>query len=406
MNEINKTEVELLLEQQKKKLIKIEKEKILLIEGSGEINKFEELKKALYFDDTDNEIKNEIRKTTELSIITEQNINFSILSEEDLLVYCIKNNYTLVRLREYKGKIQEEMLSVLSSYLKDNDMRIQSEANIDCLYILCRFDDLKPNNKGIKRSKRYKKGILPKIILLHKLDDRNTSNIHYKIINEQGEKRPIRNFINSLYKTHTKTTNFSNNVILFSIIFFTILLINTIIMTCSDNLNGFYLSLFISSNPILYYILFTFTLILSCKTFIPVSFDFKYDVSVNSYNDMRYSRWDTISLSNKDRRDYLLFTIYDDFRREYIPNLIKYTIIKNQIFYWCSIFLFLFTFLGIMKLQQAYILDKYNVLVDRIEVIDVLSEDDVPPIIVSDVYKKTGLFTYKKTRVRVQEKIK
>jgi len=383
-----KSEIDKLTEKQASKYTKINNEKILLLGSSEQENKFYDLKKALRWDDYDKKIKEEDNKGLEIDLASKEN-NCKVLSEETILEYCIKNNYVLCNLDEYKGKISIEMLEVLNTYLKNNDMNIASEANLNSLYILCRFKDINNNNV----EKRYKGKILPKILLLHKIDKGNKyKNNNYRVIDEQGELKTISNFIRSLYTTFTKTTNFFRAFITFFIIKLLFILLGFIVIFNSNDL-GIFQNGILNKSSLTFLYFYIPLIVLIFKTIFPIMFGKGDEFNTfNIHNDKNYEK---LEYSSK----YLL--CYLQRRYMNVKKFIPIVKLKNQIFYWSLIILFILSFLFLNRIQKLIILDKYK----KIEILQ--KEEPIKPEkpkyytkkMYIDVYKQQTKLTYTKEQI-------
>lgn len=207
------TETESMLKAQKAEAIKVTKEKETLLLNAPKSSDYDDIKRNLGWNDTDVSIENQTRAVIEKEHVKKTLVSENILTNEAIYDYCIKNNYVLAKITEYKGQLSEELLKAIKDYRDSADIRLESEANLNNLYLLCPFSDVVANNSDIKKSKRYKKGELPKIMLLELHGDRRIySSDYYKVIFEIGVRKTIRNTISSIFKTHTKTQNFINNV--------------------------------------------------------------------------------------------------------------------------------------------------------------------------------------------------
>jgi len=231
-----KTELNIILENQNKKFENITNINNTLLLTTGEDSQLDDVKRSLGWDDTDRVIRSKYNKVLELNQIKEKNIDFTILNIESIYDYCIDNNYVIVNIKDYKGKITKELLQAISDFSKKQDLRLNSDSNLKNLYVMCRFCDVNgESNNNVNKSKRYSQKELPKIMLLEKVDKgiRYTEDF-YKVIFEMGSKTPITNFINSIFKTHGKTRNILNYFMLYGGLFFLYLLISTLLTTIGD----------------------------------------------------------------------------------------------------------------------------------------------------------------------------
>lgn len=340
-------ETQTLLEAQKKHFGEVEEKKVLLLGSSEKSSEFYNLKKNLNWHDTDEILNEELNKTLELNQRLKENIDSNILTQQYIFDYCLKNNYVLCNIKEYKGQIPNELLEAIAKYAKDNDLRLESDANIGQLFLLCRFSDIQGNNDNLNKSKRYKKGELPKIMLLEKLLNGNAYiENHYKIIFEMGVKKPIGNFINSLYKTSVKTLNFTNNILFFYLIIGLILIINTIVLvnTRSNTYEAWY--------PILKLGWLGINITLLIKIFLSAIFDYRDSGSFNSL-ERNYKEWPV----NDKKYNTSYLVNYISAKYSYKLNVFK-TKIKDYTY--CLLVLITFSGIsyGIIDIEQNYQISK------------------------------------------------
>lgn len=388
-------EIKSLLNIQKKDLDKVEKHKVLLL-GSGQENtKYDHIKEALGWDDTDKALRKETNKIVELAMLVKDNVDSQVLTQDILLKYCINNNYALINLRDYKGMIPDELLEAIDSYCKANDRNISSEANIANLFILCAFTDTRGNNDELKKSKRYRKNrSLNKIILLEKIDKGNSySNTHFKIIAEKGEKRPISNLIKSIFMTHTKVANHLNYLVLFSCITAIVLIIGFLSENLTNNCQYYFLFKAID------WLLMIPITILMLKS-IWSSF-IKFDTDLRSYPEVSYN-----DISEPHNRYYdkihtkWFLTSFMHVHRQWFGDNKRLLIIRNQIAFWIMNIIFCLVFFGAAHLQKIHALNKNKVI--KYEIERVKAPDNINDIVTNEVYIKTGILSYDKRIIKVK----
>lgn len=398
------SEINDLLNVQKQQLDKIEEKKVLLLGSAQGESKYDYIKEAFNWDDTDKLIRSEVNKSMELSIRIKENIDSSILVEDLLFKYCINNNYALCNVREYKGRIPVELLKAIDEYCIVNDRRLTSEANIGNLFILCEFTSTVDINNNLKKSVRYDSSKMPKLILLERLDKGNTYNeTHYKTIIEIGEKRDFFNKIKSIFLTHTKVANHLYYLLFYSAL---LLLALTIVFVVSS-LNDFTVHTYNSIFYINYWLLIIPLIALIGKSLANSSYDgmFRY------YNDIGYEKLDrSLAASNT----FLTSKMYPIFNRDNNSNyhilqhigLEKLVIIKNQIAFWLMHISFFLVFIGIIHLEKMYFINKnkrLDIAVNRIK-----APDKVNEITTFKSYKATSPLTYsaKEYKETTKNKIK
>lgn len=225
------TESEQMLNNQKVILNKINTEKKqLLLSSSEDSEKYASLKNKLGWVDTDKIIDDSIRKVLELEDVQSKIVDANIFTMDSIMKYCINNNYVLCSITEYKGSLNTELLQAIDDYATSKGLSLTSGAELDCLFLLCPLKDIQDNSEDIKKSKRYKKTNLSKILLLEKVTDKRThSEDYYSLIFEIGNKKPITNLINSIFRTYTKSGNLLNNSIFYTSIFIVLAIIGVFI---------------------------------------------------------------------------------------------------------------------------------------------------------------------------------
>lgn len=227
---------------QSKTFSKIQQNKVLLLGTGEEESKHDHIKSILGWNETDAIINDELRKTMELQAASDEHAGSIILSEHILIDNCIKDNYALANVRDYKGKIPKELLDAIYNYTNSgNNLRL--EANVNDLFLYFPLSELEANNNSLDTSKRYRKGSIDKIILFERILKGNKyKSDHYKVIHEMGRKKPIRNFYRSLYYTHALPTCFQETIGITSTVGGIILILTMLGILfgcgCYDNLNS------------------------------------------------------------------------------------------------------------------------------------------------------------------------
>ena len=382
------TERSKILASQEKTLLKVEKEKQLLLGSAEQSASHEELKKAFGWNETDKVVNDKLRETLELEAAAKQAVDTSVFSREAIMDYCLSNNYVLTTISSYKGRISNEMLEAISEYCKKNDIRLGSDYHRNNFCILCPFSDLKGDNHNLKRSKRYKKGVMPKIIVLEKvMKGTQFQNDYFKVITEEGKITPVSNFIRKLYSTHTKQYNFFTAFLVFTLIPFLIIVGNLILSIFHDD-NG------VMSHPFsgeMYYLLYISLVVLAFKTILPIVGTHNDGYCLNSYNDHGY---DNISTDSDDISDYITSYAYYH-NNSYIFSKWRLRLI-NQMTFW---FLILCSFTinrSLLEANKLYNLHKVGVVTDYVD------HDKEYNYYVA--YKSTGLFTYSSTDLKQERK--
>jgi len=378
------TEAAQMLNNQKHILNKINTDKKqLLLSSSEDINKFTDLKAKLGWVDTDKIIDDKIRKVLELEDVQSKVVNSNVFTMDSIVKYCINNNYVLCLITEYKGQLSDELLGAIDNYAREKGLSLSSGAEIDCLYLLCPLKDIQDNSDDIKQSKRYKKSVLPKILLLEKVTDRRThSENYYNLIFEIGTKKPITNLINSIFRTYTKSGNLINNSILYTLLFIILAIIG---MFCKDvNYSWYFL-------PIASYLILAGLII---KTFVPSvngsNRSYQDFPHVNVFADSTFRYMDCNSDIAKRYNFMYLFKRYDG--ESYHGKLLEY---KNLVFkkFYISALIILTISFSVMsifiRVNKMLILNKHNVTI----ILDGTNDKDEPISIHKDYYK-TSVLTY------------
>lgn len=374
INKTQKTETEYIIDKIKSKVDKLDKEKTQLLLNANHDTKFNDLKKNLGWDDTDNVIDRETRTVIESLEIKNKLVDSSIFDDDSIYDYCISNNYVLANIRQYRGKLDSELLEAIEKYSKDCDMRLESDANLDCLFLLCPFSDVQENKQDIKKSKRYKNKELPKLILLEKIGDKRIyQDNHYKVIFEIGNRKPIINLVNSIFKTSIKTYNFLNNNIAWMIGFLISIIISILCTVFNDSFNSDYLY------EVLPLFINIITLILFLKIILPIIAGDREEPSFNFYNDGDYKRHNSgyISYNNTDWLNYYRYF-----------NIKKVINVRIKV-YIGSIFILLCSYLlmnGLLRINKEVLLAKRNVVV--------IENNIKPGFDLRKTYIRTGLFQY------------
>lgn len=365
------TETNELLGNQKKILEGLDKEHQLLLSADNKESQYDDVKRMIGWDDTDKVIREKYNKVLELKEITKKNIDATILDDESIWNYCIDNNYVITNIKNYKGQVPDELLAAISDYSKSADRRLDSNANLDELFILCRFvDTFGSDNSDIKKSKRYKQGQLPKIMLLERQIKGNAyKENHYKIIFEIGVKTPITNLWNSIFKTHGKSDNLLANFQVFGLICLGINIIALLLTTVGK------------ITPENVYFAFTgwkfiptiITFVILTSTYSDYNNDFIGTYKHKEYSDWKYKGW----------YNHLSTTLYNDTNLK-IFNLKKIKF-KMLLSYIIMISIFLTISLFTVKLNNVILLSKQNVLI-----YDITNGNTIT----RDTYIRDGIFTY------------
>jgi hypothetical protein len=270
-------EINSILAIQKKQVDKLEEQKEVLLLETGQNDVHRELKHVLGWDEVDSNLEKALRKTIEAFTLSKKFEGTEVVSEETLMIYCLKNNYVIVNLSEYKGYLHKDMLDAIAEHLKQNSLNLQSESNVQTLKILCPFTEV--NNKvseNAKRSVRYNPAKASKVLLLEKIDPRSTVNVHYKVLSEYGKVDRVKNFINSIFLTHPRTANFAMTATLFSLVTMVFFIIRFIIQASEDVFNPIdWTNALIASS-----------LVLFVKACLPIWFDSCDDGSINWDKDV------------------------------------------------------------------------------------------------------------------------
>lgn len=199
-------EKDLLLKDQSKLVSQINnKTEVLLLEAET-TKSHRDLKDILGWNEVDQEIDADKRQMLELQSAIKDFGTTDVIEESVLLNYCFVNNYVVTKLRDYKGKLLPDMLESIENYVKEQGWTM-TDTNLSQLFILCSFSDVNAD----PLTSRYSKTKNNKVIILHKLDERNYSKTMFKIVSEHGKANKIKNFIRSLFFSHTRTLNMLNN---------------------------------------------------------------------------------------------------------------------------------------------------------------------------------------------------
>lgn len=381
-------EINNLLNVQNKQLCKIEEQKVLLLGSGSEDTKYDHIKEAFGWNDTDIALRRETNKAMEVSQRIKENIDSSILTEALLHEYCIANNYVLMNVRQYKGKISEELLEAINNHCVKNATSLSSEANIQNLYIVCPFSETRSDNTNLKKSKRYRKGNIPKIILLEKLDKGNRyAEQHYKTIFEIGKIDKISNVFKSIYFTHPKSGNHFNSFLFFGGILLILLIITYIVCYVGTFTKA-------SFNGIWYFtqtFLYTGVLAMILTSLLPqVS---ESEQFINHSYDRNYDRVD------KERYAVKWFVTSFMFRQhEDVKIVKKLSFWRNQIAMWSMNIVFFLFFSGVIHLMKCSVINKNKVV--KHEIKRVKASDHINDVITTEIYKPKGMFNYSKQVVK------
>lgn len=382
----NNTETSELLGNQKKILSKLDTQhQLLLTAGDGE-DKYDDLKRQLGWDDTDSVIKNDYNRVLELQKITKENIDANILNNESIWNYCIKNNYVLVNIKGYKGAIPKELLEAIDKYSKENAIRLDSDYNVGNLYILCRFTDVHGStNNSIRKSKRYKKGELPKILLFERqVKGNGYREDHYKLIFELGYKTPIKNFVNSLFFTHTKTMNMLFNILTLGGVATAIHIIGMLATWSGKGVTNGDITWVFGVVPTCISILVG---IFVMKAILPVLMENDDAPSVNYHDDKNYDSIDCSPDSVKNCNTSFMYCKNDDFT---IFDKNKVRLRVHTGFYIMILVFFLFES-GLNRFNKMLLFNKEETFATVYEDREALTKT-------TTTYERTGYFTYNENK--------
>lgn len=377
------TEAEQMLNSQKIILNKINTDKKqLLLSCSDDVDKYNNLKTKLGWIDTDKIIDDSLRKVIELEDVQSKVVNSNVFTMNSIMKYCINNNYVLCSITEYKGQLSNKLLEAIDNYAKSKSLSLSSGAEIDCLYLMCPLKDIQDNSNNIKKSKRYKKSTLSKILLLEKVTDRRThSEDYYNLIFEIGTKKPITNLINSIFRTYTKSGNLLNNSIFYTSIFILLSIIGMFIKNI--DYSWYFL-------PIIGIII---TLILILKTTLnsynATNRGYNGDIpNINIFADNNFYYMD---IDNNIAQRYNFMWLYKKYDN-HDNNIIRFKNLVLKKFY-ISALILVFTSFSIMSLfiriNKILILNKANVVI----ICDGVNDKE-EPISIHKNYYKTGFLTY------------
>lgn len=376
------TEAEQMLNSQKTILNKINTDKKqLLLSCSDDIDKYAHLKTKLGWVDTDKIIDDSVRKVIELEDVQSKVVSSNIFTMDSIMKYCINNNYVLCSITEYKGQLSEELLEAIDNYATSKGLSLSSGAELDCLYLLCPLKDIKDNSDNIKKSKRYKKSTLSKILLLEKVTDRRThSEDYYNLIFEIGTKKPITNLINSIFRTYTKSGNLLNNSIFYTSVFI-ILAIIGMFFKCVD-----YSWYFLPVTGIVITIILIFKVFLDSYNGSNKSYqDFPH---VNVFADKDFYYTDT---NREITQRYSFAWLYKKYNRDDF-DIMQYKNLVMKKFYLSALILIFTSFIIMslfIRINKILVLNKANVVI----IYDGVNDKE-EPISIHRNYYKTGFLTY------------
>jgi hypothetical protein len=376
------TEAEQMLNSQKTILNKINTDKKqLLLFCSDDIDKYAHLKTKLGWVDTDKIIDDSLRKVIELEDVQSKVVSSNIFTMDSIMKYCINNNYVLCSITEYKGQLSEELLEAIDNYATSKGLSLSSGAELDCLYLLCPLKDIKDNSDNIKKSKRYKKSTLSKILLLEKVTDRRThSEDYYNLIFEIGTKKPITNLINSIFRTYTKSGNLLNNSIFYTSVFIILAIIGMFFK--SVNYSWYFL-------PVTGIVI---TIILIFKVFLD-----SYHGSNRSYQDFPHvnvfaDRDFYYTDTNREiTQRYSFAWLYKKYNRDDF-DIMQYKNLVMKKFYLSALILIFTSFIIMslfIRINKILVLNKANVVI----IYDGVNDKE-EPISIHRNYYKTGFLTY------------
>lgn len=344
---------------------------VLLLENSNDDTL--RAKRDLGFDESIKEKEALIGKNLDIQRIKKENGD-KIILQEDLINFCLNNNYYYDTLDKYKGPVPNELVDSIQAYCKEKQINLSSASKI--LYILAPLSYFKTKNVVKMRDSKD----LQQIIILDKItEQKHGGEIFYSIIKEEGKRKPIKEFLVSLFKTHPKQINHLSNTIAFLLI---ALLIN-IPSSFIDNVD------YIANN-----ILFTITILVIIKLifmiFIPNMGNYKNEVF--SFNVFRYNG---ISDDTRDRAyDYNIHFISDYFRLSNNKMLLK----KNLITSIGLTLLFIVLSWNITKINVMSEFYKSNT--DK--VYSDYYEDDKYYKYYAE-YTKTGIWDYKRQNIKIHK---
>jgi hypothetical protein len=376
------TEAEQMLNSQKTILNKINTDKKqLLLFCSDDIDKYAHLKTKLGWVDTDKIIDDSLRKVIELEDVQSKVVSSNIFTMDSIMKYCINNNYVLCSITEYKGQLSEELLEAIDNYATSKGLSLSSGAELDCLYLLCPLKDIKDNSDNIKKSKRYKKSTLSKILLLEKVTDRRThSEDYYNLIFEIGTKKPITNLINSIFRTYTKSGNLLNNSIFYTSVFIILAIIGMFFKSVD------YSWYFLPVTGIVITIILIFKVFLDSYHGSNRSYqDFPH---VNVFADRDFYYTDT---NREITQRYSFAWLYKKYNRDDF-DIMQYKNLVMKKFYLSALILIFTSFIIMslfIRINKILVLNKANVVI----IYDGVNDKE-EPISIHRNYYKTGFLTY------------
>jgi len=344
---------------------------VLLLENSNDDTL--RAKRELGFDESIKEKEALIGKNLDIQRIKKENGD-KIILQEDLINFCLNNNYYYDTLDRYKGPVPNELVDSIQAYCKEKQINLSSASKI--LYILAPLSYFKTKNVAKMRDSKD----LQQIILLDKItEQKHGGEIFYSIIKEEGKRKPIKEFLVSLFKIHPMQINHLSNTIGFLLV---ILLIN-LPAFLFDKIDS-------HGNNLLLCINILFIIILTNKIFMQQVNTYKEHLSFNIFNH------DGISKSFQ-RPSYSINFISSYFNLDNNKILLK----KNLI---TSIGLtLLFTILSwnISKINVMQVFYKSNT--DK--VYSNYYKDDVNYKYYTE-YTKTGIWSYKSQDVKIHKRSK
>lgn len=376
------TEAEQMLNSQKTILNKINTDKKqLLLSCSDDIDKYAHLKTKLGWVDTDKIIDDSVRKVIELEDVQSKVVSSNIFTMDSIMKYCINNNYVLCSITEYKGQLSKELLEAIDNYATSKGLSLSSGAELDCLYLLCPLKDIKDNSDNIKKSKRYKKSTLSKILLLEKVTDRRThSEDYYNLIFEIGTKKPITNLINSIFRTYTKSGNLLNNSIFYTSVFIILAIIGMFFKSVD------YSWYFLPVTGIVITIILIFKVFLDSYNGFNRSYqDFPH---VNVFADRDFYYTDT---NREITQRYSFAWLYKKYNRDDF-DIMQYKNLVMKKFYLSALILIFTSFIIMslfIRINKILVLNKANVVI----IYDGVNDKE-EPISIHRNYYKTGFLTY------------
>jgi len=239
-----------------------------------------EIREAFGWNETEKKAATNLSKLVETATFLNKEKGENIILEEDLNLILIKNNYKLIKLLHYKGKITNDLLKIIENHFKSSDSQIKSDYNRDKLYIASPLMD--DYNEKAKNSDEL-------ILFLDLRDGRFNNEQGYKMIGRCGKPTPIWNFIKACFHTHTRQENAIRNTLGFSLGLIVLYIMSRLFFYVDNEPNSV-IEYLVFCESFLKICLKIFTAILFFKFFvIPIQFSFhEGDISFNRYDDEGY----------------------------------------------------------------------------------------------------------------------